>query len=163
MEIENNRLDEVLQNSINDLDFDSFQKDLSLDFDLPLSDCEKLEIFEIEQNENVEFFNSNLEKDFNEHEFFGLYEDELPNEEEVDSRHEFENFNFEKISNELEIVSVEKTLSIEKCYHIVLNTTQMSNFTEFTYDHKVLKNYTDKFVEYMNYFWNAGLVEKTSG
>ena len=100
--------------------------------------------------------------DFNEHEFLGLYEDELPNEEEADSRHEFENFNFEKISNELEIVSVENTLSIndEKCDHILLNNTQNSNFTEFIYDHKFLKNYTDKFVEHVNYLWNVNLIEK---
>ena len=109
MEIKNSHLNEVVHNSVTDLDFNSFQeKDLSSDFDLPLSGCEKLEIFEIEQNENVEFFkNSKLEKDFNEHEFFGLYEDELPNEDEIESSHQskFENFDFE-VSNELEIVIV---------------------------------------------------------
>ena len=74
LEIENNHLDEVFQNSTNDLDFNSFQKkDLSLDFDLSLSKCEKFEIFEIEQNENVEFFkNSKVENDFNKHELFGV-------------------------------------------------------------------------------------------
>lgn len=163
LEIENNHLDEDFQNSTNDLDFNSFQKkDLSLDFDLPLSGCEKLEILEVEQNDNVEFFkNSELEKNFNEHEFFGLNEEELPNEDETDLGHEskFENF---EISNELEIVSVENTLSVndEKFDHIVLNNTQISNFTEFICDHNFLKNYTDKFVEHMNYFWYVSLIEK---
>ena len=55
-EIENNDVNEVVKNSTNDMDFDSFQeKDLSLDFDISLSNCEKLENFEIEQNGNVEF------------------------------------------------------------------------------------------------------------
>jgi len=133
LEIENDHLNEVVQNSVNDLDFDSFkEKELSFNFDLPLSGCNKLEtkIFEVKNCENDEVVNNlEFEKKVNEHEFFGLYDDELSNEFELESSHqsEFENFIIEEIPNEHEIVSVKSEIStneIGKCDHIVLNNTR---------------------------------------
>jgi len=88
-EIEDNNLNEVVENTVIELDFNSFESvESNLKFDLPFTDFENLNTttldFEIEKiHEVVE--NSIKEDELNKHEFFELIDEKSESEGEKNS------------------------------------------------------------------------------
>jgi len=119
------------------LDFNSFENvEPILKFDLPFPDFENLNTttleFESEKHHEV-VENSIKEDEFNEHEFFELFDDKFESEgetylngEECERKHDLE------FLDNLE-------MSINLC-----------NLNQLVYDHKFLRGYNDKFLDHMN-------------
>ena len=126
-EIENNNLNEVVENTVIELDFNSFEGvEPNLNFDLPFSENLNTTTLNFEQdirNEVVD--NPTKEDEFNEHEFCGLFDDELLNSDGEDLNHQFDSEinNSEEFFNEqLEFQFGENKLELQS---IVLSTLKI--------------------------------------
>jgi len=144
-EIEDNILNKVVENTVIELDFNSFESvESNLKFDLPFPDFEILNTttldFEIEKHlEVVE--NSIKEDELNEHEFFGWCDKECESEEETYSSCEES-----ERKHDLEFLdNLEMSINLAN---------------QLVYDHKFLKGYNDKFLDHMYKLFKEILMER---
>ena len=130
------------------MDFNSFESEKrDLKFDLPSSDKENLKVttlnFENDQyNEVVN--NSPKEDKFNEQKSFDLFDDKIECEAELNST-------CDDCERKLDLEIFDK---IEPSIKFIISN-------EFFCDHLFLRDYNDKFVEYMWKLVNNNLLEKT--
>jgi len=146
-EIEDNNLNKVVENTVIELDLNSFENvESNLKFDLPFPDFENLNSttldFEIEKHlEVVE--NSIKEDELNEHEFFGLCDEKSESEGETYSNGE----------------ECERKHDLEFLDNLEMSIN-LANSNQLVYDHKFLRGYNDKFLEHMYKLFNEILRER---
>jgi len=144
-ETEDNNLNKVVESTVIELDFNSFESvESNLKFDLPFPDFENFNTktldFEIEKHHEV-VENSIKEDELNKHEFFELFDEKSESEgetclngEECERKH-----NLEFLDN-LEM------------------SINLSN--QLVYGHKFLRDYNDKFLDHMYKLFNEILMER---
>lgn len=125
-EFDNDDLNQVVKNTIIKLDFNSFEGvKFDLNFDLPFSENLNTTTLNFKLDLRDEVFDNPIKEDeFNEHEFFGLLDDELLNSNEEDENHhfDFEINNSENVFNDkLEFQIGENKLELQS---ILLSTTR---------------------------------------
>jgi len=146
-EIEDNDLNKVVENTVIELDFNSFESvESNLKFDLPFPDFENLNSttldFEIEKHlEVVE--NSIKEDELNEHEFFGLFDEKSESEGETNSNCE----------------GCERKQDLEFLDNLEMSIN-LANLNQFVYNHKFLRGYNDKFLDHVYNLFNKILMER---
>ena len=121
-EFDNDDLNQVVENTVIELDFNSFEgAKLDLNFDLPFSENLNTTTLKLDLHDEV-VDNPTKEVEFNEHEFYGLFENELLNFEGENFDHHFD-FEIDTLKEiELQPIFLSTPKIIEnKTTHMIFN------------------------------------------